>query len=319
MPLVRMHRQWASNLEPDELSRQLQDIPEEEPDANGNEDEDYEPSKVAGDSSSDCDAEDSCRLEEELEDDVQQQVMPAMNVGQAGCSTRRRAQQEEIEEEAQEELSSWGILLTRSMLAKIMKQSGLSLRVGGVHSEDLEATTCSGKNQARHHMPHGVSQRTKSLRPGNFSLMIQSFVTSSVAQKLNRAGEQNWSLVIEELDAFIALVYAQGAYGCRSVDCDVLWNVNWGPPVFPDTMSRNKFREIMRYLRFDPKRTRSQLLLSDKFALASEVLQRFIDNCFLCYRPEENLTADEQIFPSKARCRFTQYMANKPDKFGIKF
>ena len=31
------------------------------------------------------------------------------------------AQQEEIEAEAQEELSSWGILLTRSMLAKIMR------------------------------------------------------------------------------------------------------------------------------------------------------------------------------------------------------
>jgi hypothetical protein len=60
-------------------------------------------------------------------------------------------------------------------------------------------------------------------------------------------------------------------------------------------------------------------LQSDKFALASEVWQRFNDNCFLCYRPGENLTADEQLFPSKARCRFTQYMANKPDKFGIKF
>jgi hypothetical protein len=60
-------------------------------------------------------------------------------------------------------------------------------------------------------------------------------------------------------------------------------------------------------------------LQSDKFALASEVWQRFIDNCFLCYRLGENLTADEQLFPSKAKCRFTEYMANKPDKFGIKF
>ena len=107
--------------------------------------------------------------------------------------------------------------------------------------------------------------------------------------------------------------------GCRSVDYDVLWNVNWRPHFFPDTMSRNRFHEIMRYLRFDLKRTCSQHLQSDKFALASEVWQRFIDNCFLCYRLGENLTADEQLFPSKARCRFTQYMANKPGKFGIKF
>jgi len=50
----------------------------------------------------------------------------------------------------------------------------------------------------------------------------------------------------------------------------VLWNVNWGPRFFPDIMSRNRFREIMRYLRFDLKRTRSQHLQNDKFALASE-------------------------------------------------
>jgi len=94
-PLVRMHCQQARNIEPDELLRKLQDISEDESDAsddyifdpNWDEDEDYEPPKPASDSSSDCDAEDTCRLEEDLEDDVQQQVMPAMNVAQAGCST----------------------------------------------------------------------------------------------------------------------------------------------------------------------------------------------------------------------------------------
>jgi len=91
-----MHRQRARNLGPDDILRQLQDISEDESDAsdedifgpNGNEDEDYEPPRAASDSSSDCDAEDTSRLEEELEDNVQQQAMPAMNVGQAGCITR---------------------------------------------------------------------------------------------------------------------------------------------------------------------------------------------------------------------------------------
>jgi len=131
------------------------------------------------------------------------------------------AQQEEIEEEdeteAQEELSSWGILLTWSMLAKILKQSGPSLRVGGMHPEDLEATSCSGNNQARHHMPHGVSQRTKSLRPGDYSLMIQSFVTSNVAQKLKQPEQANRT----------------GHLPLKNWMHDVLWNVNWGPRFFP--------------------------------------------------------------------------------------
>jgi len=38
-----------------------------------------------------------------------------------------------------------------------------------------------------------------------------------------------------------------------------------------------------------------------------------------CGTPGENLTADVQLFPSKATYRFAQYVTNKPDKFGIKF
>jgi len=34
------------------------------------EDEDYEPPRTASDSSSDCDAKDTCRVKEELEDNV---------------------------------------------------------------------------------------------------------------------------------------------------------------------------------------------------------------------------------------------------------
>ncbi|KAK2583959.1 hypothetical protein KPH14_006423 [Odynerus spinipes] len=46
---------------------------------------------------------------------------------------------------------------------------------------------------------------------------------------------------------------------------------------------------------------------------------RFISNSRACYKPQQNITVDEQLFPTKARCRFTQYMPNKPHKFGIKF
>lgn len=39
----------------------------------------------------------------------------------------------------------------------------------------------------------------------------------------------------------------------------------------------------------------------------------------MCYNPNRNLTVDEQLLPCKTRCKFIQYMPNKPDKFGIKF
>ena len=75
----------------------------------------------------------------------------------------------------------------------------------------------------------------------------------------------------------------------------------------------------MRFLRFDLRSTRLSRLQTNKFALISAVWDKFVENCIVCYKPGENITVDEQLFPTKARCRFTQYMANKPDKFGIKF
>ncbi|KAK7881439.1 hypothetical protein WMY93_029848 [Mugilogobius chulae] len=84
-------------------------------------------------------------------------------------------------------------------------------------------------------------------------------------------------------------------------------------------MPRSRYRDIMRHLRFDRREERMARLSTDKFALATDVWQWFVANSIRCYRPSDNLTVDEQLFPTKARCRFTQYMANKPDKFGIKF
>ena len=89
--------------------------------------------------------------------------------------------------------------------------------------------------------------------------------------------------------------------------------------IFSITMSRRDFTKILRYIRFDNRNQRSQLLQTDKFALGSAVWYRFIENSQNCFKPGAYITVDEQLFPSKARCRFTQYMPNKPQKFGIKF
>ncbi|XP_035227456.1 piggyBac transposable element-derived protein 4-like [Stegodyphus dumicola] len=51
----------------------------------------------------------------------------------------------------------------------------------------------------------------------------------------------------------------------------------------------------------------------------SETWYKLMENCYLCYNPGPEITVDEQLLPCKSRCRFMQYMANKPDKFGMKF
>ena len=84
-------------------------------------------------------------------------------------------------------------------------------------------------------------------------------------------------------------------------------------------MPRNKFLEIMRYLRFDLKSERRTNLEHDKFCLVSSIWISFVENCQKAYIPNVFITVDEPLLPCKARYKFIQYMANKPDKFGLKF
>jgi hypothetical protein len=56
----------------------------------------------------------------------------------------------------------------------------------------------------------------------------------------------------------------------------------------------------------------------DKFTLISWIFDRFIENSQSVHHPGMNVTIDYQLLPNKCRCPFTQYMANKPDKFVIK-
>lgn len=75
----------------------------------------------------------------------------------------------------------------------------------------------------------------------------------------------------------------------------------------------------MRFLRFDKKETRRTRLQESKFALVAEVWEKFVQNSIACYKPGADITVDEQLFPTKARCSFIQYIPSKPDKFVIKF
>ncbi|KAJ8277134.1 hypothetical protein GJAV_G00071830 [Gymnothorax javanicus] len=147
--------------------------------------------------------------------------------------------------------------------------------------------------------------------------MLHHIRDCSVAEA-HRAGDTDWDMSVEELKAFIALLYVRGTFN-KNVEMESLWSNEWGMAFFPSTMSRQRYREIMRYLRFDNKNDRQARLQNDKFALISKVWDQFVANCVACYKAGAFVTVDKQLFPSKTRCPFTQFMPNKPDKFGIKF
>ncbi|XP_065658110.1 piggyBac transposable element-derived protein 4-like [Hydra vulgaris] len=144
------------------------------------------------------------------------------------------------------------------------------------------------------------------------------FIKKCTVLSANLSNE-GWNISDIELDAFIGLIYLRGCMNARNFPVKFLWSEKYGNKAFIETMPRSRFEDIMKNIRFDIRSKRRELIQSDKFSLMSWVLTRFVENSQKCYIPEESLTIDEQLFPTKARCRFTQYMPNKPDKFGIKF
>ena len=177
-------------------------------------------------------------------------------------------------------------------------------------SENVFSAKTGPKNKARMQITHESAKSALMLLIDNE--MLQEILNCTV-KEAKAQGNYQWELTAEELLAFMGLI------GAKNIPLDDLWSKDWGNRLFSETMPRNRFREILRFIRFDDRRTRATRLVDDKFALFSYIWNCFISNCKSAYVPEENLTIDEQLFPTKSRCRFTQYMPNKPGKFGIKF
>ena len=129
----------------------------------------------------------------------------------------------------------------------------------------------------------------------------------------------DFDLHVDELESFIGLQITRGVLVGKNTPVKQLWSKEWGQLIFRNTMSRDRYQEIMKHLRFDDYFSRRQSRETDKFCLISEVWNCFIENYKKCYVPNCDLTIDEQLFPCKTRCPFIQYVANEPDKFGIKF
>ncbi|GBP10064.1 hypothetical protein EVAR_77499_1 [Eumeta japonica] len=68
-------------------------------------------------------------------------------------------------------------------------------------------------------------------------------------------------------------------------------------------MPPDRFKVIMKFLRFDHRSERSSRLQQDKFALISDVWKKFIENCLSCYKPGENVTVNEQLFSTKEKMK----------------
>ena len=116
-----------------------------------------------------------------------------------------------------------------------------------------------------------------------------------------RQGNTTFSISKQELDAFFGLCLLRGVFKGRNEPLSSFWESDHGRPIFRETMSRNKFQSILRYIRFDDKNSRPIRRRIDKFAAIRELWNSVMDNCQKSYFPHADVTVDEQLFPCRSR------------------
>lgn len=123
-----------------------------------------------------------------------------------------------------------------------------------------------------------------------------------------------------EIKAFIGLLYLIGTLRCSRKNISSLWDNSKGNGLESCylTMSQQRFRFLLRCIRFDNVNDRNARREIDKMAPIREVFELFVNNFERHYSPSEYLTIDEQLLAFRGRCSFRQYIPNKPSKYGIK-
>ena len=74
-----------------------------------------------------------------------------------------------------------------------------------------------------------------------------------------------------EIRAIIGLLLTAGHLKQQFVNVNVLWNEIYESPIFRATMSKNRFKFLLKFIRFVDKSTRTVRREKDKFAQFRDV------------------------------------------------
>ena len=124
---------------------------------------------------------------------------------------------------------------------------------------------------------------------------------------------------IIEMKAFLGIMYIRGVYKSSNVYISDLWSDLRGRPEFRATMSRNRYKELSRYVRFDDKNTREERKQKDKFAAIRELYEEFNEQCRANWELSDQITIEETLRRFRGRVAFKVYNPDKPAKYGILF
>ena len=126
-------------------------------------------------------------------------------------------------------------------------------------------------------------------------------------------------VTIDEMKAFIGLIYFRGLYGQNSNRTNIIFSPKHGSPVFGACMSRNRFEFLQARICFDDFESREERWTHDRFAAIRELFEQFNKNSSKALVPEDFISLDETLYPTRNQFAFKQYNPDKPAKYGILF
>lgn len=158
-------------------------------------------------------------------------------------------------------------------------------------------------------------------------LFLPESLLTKILDETNREGERvaaetnsvHRPVTLLELRAFIGLLLLRGCESDRRCELDDLFYGPFSRPFYRATMTRQRFKHILRILRFDNREDREARKKTDKFAAIREIFTQFNSLLREYYTPSDCITVDETLRAYRGRCGFVIYMPNKPDKYGLLF
>jgi hypothetical protein len=178
--------------------------------------------------------------------------------------------------------------------------------------------------------PRRLARNIMNIRPGHriiplssldaFMLFVDEVLLRTALRYTNRrmraVGKHPFSF--REMKAGIAIIIRAGADRDNLSTVESLFHPNDSRPFYSCALSKNRFRQFMRYITFDNKYTRRERQQNDKLAAVREIWQLFTDKLRRFYEPSSSLTVDEQLYGYRGYAPGRAYMPNKPSKYGIK-
>lgn len=162
-----------------------------------------------------------------------------------------------------------------------------------------------------------------------FQLFINDEIIDAVIACTNKRAEaayskesqKKWKPVDRvEIKAFLGVLLLIGRFRESRESTDHLWrrNTAFSRQIYAAAMSRDRFKEIFKFIRFDDVATKAERKAEDKLAPLRAITNIFAANCRECYEASNVGTVDEQLVTFKGRCPFKVYMPREPGKYGMK-